>query len=125
MGPAKRFTKSEMGAFLAMAGDANTVHSADHDPVLPGMMVGALISGVMGTTLPGPGSVYMSQSLKFRKEARLSGTYTAVVEVTKLSPSRHVLEMATSVVNEKGEVILDGEALGKNDNPLLWDATQA
>eukprot|EP01061_Rhynchopus_euleeides_P011959 TRINITY_DN21571_c0_g1_i1.p1 TRINITY_DN21571_c0_g1~~TRINITY_DN21571_c0_g1_i1.p1 ORF type:complete len:159 (+),score=47.73 TRINITY_DN21571_c0_g1_i1:49-477(+) len=127
VGPAKRFTRHEMEAFLRTVGDSNTVHDSPDggDPLLPGMLVGSLISGVMGTQLPGPGSIYLSQTLKFRKEAPLSGEYHAVVEVTALSPSRHAIRMSTSVVTSSGEVIADGEALGKNAEPLLWKSSDA
>eukprot|EP00659_Diplonema_papillatum_P019419 gene19419-29921_t len=93
-GPERVFGKADLEAFLAVAGDTNTVHRTGDETVeggavlLPGMMVASLISGVMGSQLPGPGSLYLSQKLNFRRPAQVGEALRAEVNVTALSPSR-------------------------------------
>eukprot|EP01063_Lacrimia_lanifica_P015576 TRINITY_DN22282_c0_g1_i1.p4 TRINITY_DN22282_c0_g1~~TRINITY_DN22282_c0_g1_i1.p4 ORF type:complete len:153 (+),score=55.05 TRINITY_DN22282_c0_g1_i1:34-492(+) len=126
-GRPKQFTQDEVQRFLALAQDENYLHGANpHAPaILPGALTAALISGVMGTDLPGPGSLYLSQDYKFRKPAYTSDTLTACVEVTALSKGRRVIKMKTSVMNAFGEVVVDGEAMGINKAPELWGETRS
>src|SRR4051794_33297659 len=88
-----------------------------------GLYTASLISAVLGTRLPGPGAVYISQTLNFRAPVRIGDTVHVQVEVVELIPERHRARLAcTCRVGE--EVVLDGEALIKvpsaaNSPPLL------
>ncbi|KAJ9450351.1 3-hydroxybutyryl-CoA dehydratase [Diplonema papillatum] len=125
-GPERVFGKADLEAFLAVAGDTNTVHRTGDETVeggavlLPGMMVASLISGVMGSQLPGPGSLYLSQKLNFRRPAQVGEALRAEVNVTALSPSRCCIRMETKVLDSADRVVVDGEALGMNKTPRLW-----
>eukprot|EP01059_Diplonema_ambulator_P006125 TRINITY_DN1589_c0_g1_i2.p1 TRINITY_DN1589_c0_g1~~TRINITY_DN1589_c0_g1_i2.p1 ORF type:complete len:156 (+),score=31.98 TRINITY_DN1589_c0_g1_i2:51-470(+) len=121
LSPPKQFTLSETTAFLKTIGDANHIHTDIEKGIVPGMLSASLISGVMGTQLPGPGSVYLSQTMKFRAPAKFSDVLTAQVTVTQLSKSRRTIRMDTVVRNSDGKVVVEGEALGMNDNPSLWE----
>ena len=76
-----------------------------------GMLTAGLISAVLGTRLPGEGSIYMSQSLRFMRPVRIGDTITARIEVIELLPDKQRVRLATSCRNQNQEKVLDGEAL--------------
>ena len=77
-----------------------------------GLYTAGLISAVLGTRLPGPGAVYVSQSLNFRAPVRIGDTVDVVVEVAELAPERRRARLACTC-SVAGEVVLDGEAVVK------------
>ena len=104
--------------FAVMSGDVNPAHvdpeyaktDMFHGVIAHGMWGGALISAVLGTELPGPGTIFLSQSLSFKAPVGLGDTVTVQVEVTeKLEQSR--LLLACSCLNQRGEIVIEGEAL--------------
>jgi acyl dehydratase len=114
----RRITRQVVREFVAATGDDNPIHS---DPafaartrfgeiVAPGILTGGLISAVIGTRLPGPGTVYLSQSFRFLKPVRLGDTVTARVEVAEVVPDKNRVRLATTCTSQRGEVVLDGEA---------------
>ncbi|MDR1946044.1 MAG: MaoC family dehydratase [Desulfovibrio sp.] len=80
-----------------------------------GMISAGLISAVHGTLIPGQGAVYMSQTLKFRRPVFLGDTLTAWGEVQEKDDAKKRVTMKNRVENQKGEVVVEGEAL------LLFD----
>jgi 3-hydroxybutyryl-CoA dehydratase len=78
--------------FVTISGDRNPLHrdaefaasTSFGEPIAPGILTAALISAVIGTELPGPGAVYLSQTLKFLRPVKLSDTITARVEVAEI-----------------------------------------
>jgi 3-hydroxybutyryl-CoA dehydratase len=76
-----------------------------------GMISAGLISAVLGTQLPGMGTVYMSQSLKFRRPVFLGDTLTAWAEVQEKIDAKKRVVLKTWVENQKGETVVEGEAL--------------
>jgi len=115
----KTVTQAEILAFATVSGDHNPLHvdpgeaagSVFGGIVAHGMLVAGLISAVIGTKLPGPGTVYLKQSLKFTKPVRPNDTVRARVQVTSLDFSRNRATLSTVCTNQKGEVVLEGEAL--------------
>src|SRR5437763_1657249 len=86
----------------------------DRHPVAVRGYVGlsaGLISAAIAMRLPGAGSIYVSQSLQFRRPVRLGDTITARVEVTALAPERRRITLATTCSNQRGEVVTEGEAV--------------
>eukprot|EP01062_Namystynia_karyoxenos_P034115 TRINITY_DN25031_c0_g1_i2.p1 TRINITY_DN25031_c0_g1~~TRINITY_DN25031_c0_g1_i2.p1 ORF type:complete len:144 (+),score=12.28 TRINITY_DN25031_c0_g1_i2:48-479(+) len=79
-----------------------------------GLLAASLIGAVMGSELPGPGSVYFSQSLRFRRPAVAGDLLTARVEVLAVRPATSVVRLSTAVRDSQGNVVLDGEAMGRN-----------
>ena len=65
----------------------------------------------MGTRLPGPGTIYLSQTLSFRKPVYLGDTVTAIVKVIKINEKKRILTLETRVINQKKECVVDGEAV--------------
>jgi len=110
--------EDDIASFIDAVGDLNPVHSdADYaattpfkSPIAPGIFTAGLISAVIGTQLPGPGAVYLSQSLKFVKPVRAGDTITARVDVLEVLTERNRVRLQTVCVNQRGEEVLSGEA---------------
>lgn len=107
-----------VAAFIAAVGDRNPLHSdarfAATTPfkgtIAPGIFTAGLISAVIGTRLPGPGVIYLSQSLTFSRPVRVGDTITARVEVVEVLAERNRMRLATVCANQRGEDVLSGEA---------------
>ena len=76
-----------------------------------GMLSAGFISAVLGMRLPGPGSVYLSQTLRFTKPVRIGDTVTARVEVLEVIAAKRRVRLATTCRNQRGETVVDGEAV--------------
>jgi 3-hydroxybutyryl-CoA dehydratase len=114
----KTITEADIVLFAAVTGDTNPMHlNAEYakdsifgERIAHGMLAAGLITKVMGTQLPGPGTIYMSQSLRFRKPVRIGETVTATVEIIALNAEKHRATLRT-VCAVQGEPVLEGEAL--------------
>lgn len=114
----KRLTMEDIRLFAVMTGDVNPVSldaqfaksSRFHDIVAHGMWGGALVSTVLGTTLPGAGTLYVSQSLDFLKPVRIGDALTVTVTVREKRPEHQVV-FDCDVVNQLGDSVLVGEAV--------------
>lgn len=114
----KTVTEADIVLFSAVSGDTNPVHiNAEAAAATPfkeriahGMLSAALISAALGTKLPGPGTIYLSQSLKFRAPVKIGDTVTATVEVTALDPARKRVTLATTC-RVGGKPVVEGEAV--------------
>ncbi|MDR1049398.1 MAG: MaoC family dehydratase [Synergistaceae bacterium] len=111
--------REDIERFADATGDRNPIH-LDEDfaresrfgkPIAHGMLGAGLISAALGTRLPGPGSLYMEQTLRFRKPVFAGDTITANVAITELYPEKYRVRLATSCVNQDGAVVMEGEAL--------------
>lgn len=114
----KRLTLDDIKLFAIMSGDINPAH-LDNDyarstrfqeVIAHGMWGGALISTVLGTQLPGPGTVYLGQSLHFRAPVTLGDVLRVQVEVIARDPEQHRLTLACRCENQNNEVVIEGEA---------------
>lgn len=114
----KTLTERDLALFAETSGDFNPLHlDADYaastafgERIAHGMWSGALISAAIATTLPGPGSVYRSQSLKFSKPVKLGDTVTIELVVLDKKDRTRVVTLACTGTNQRGEVIVKGEA---------------
>ena len=113
----KTVTEADIAAFAGVSGDTNPVHLNEEyakntmfrGRIAHGMLSAAFISTVFGTKLPGPGCIYVSQSLKFKAPVKIGDTVMARVEVTALNPDKKFATFKTTCsVGDK--VVLDGEA---------------
>jgi 3-hydroxybutyryl-CoA dehydratase len=115
---AKTVTDADILLFAGVSGDTNPVHiDAEHaaksmfkERIAHGMLSASLISTVLGTRLPGPGTIYLSQTLKFRAPVRIGATVTATAEVTALDPERKRATLRT-VCTVEGKPVIEGEAV--------------
>lgn len=111
-------TADTIREFVDATGDDNPLHSDPGfaattrfgDVIAPGLLTGGLISAVIGTRLPGPGAIYLSQSFRFLRPVRLGDALTARVEVTELLRDRNRVCLRTLCLNQAGEAVLEGEA---------------
>lgn len=109
-------TSETISAFAAVSGDHNPVHldagyaatTIFKEPIAHGILSASYISAVLGMDLPGPGAIYLSQSLSFKAPVKAGDTVVTTVQVVELLGKRRV-RIATSCAVE-GKVVLDGEA---------------
>ena len=114
----RRVEMDDIASFIDAVGDLNPVHSdpayaattAFKEPIAPGIFTAGLISAVIGTQLPGPGTIYLTQSLKFVKPVRTGDTITARVTVLEVIRERNRVRLQTVCVNQRDEEVLSGEA---------------
>ncbi|PWR01292.1 enoyl-CoA hydratase [Meridianimarinicoccus roseus] len=107
----------DIDLFAVMSGDVNPAHvDADyakddmfHGVIAHGMWGGALISAVLGTELPGPGTIFLNQNLSFKAPVGLGDTVVVRVEVTA-KQEKGRLTLACTCINQNGETVIDGEA---------------
>ncbi len=104
--------------FAVMSGDVNPAHvdaeyahsDMFHKVIAHGMWGGALISAVLGTELPGPGTIYVDQNLKFRRPVGIGDTVEVRVTVTAKDPARKQITLDCRCTNQDGEVVIEGKA---------------
>ena len=114
----KTLTERDLQLFAETSGDCNPVHlDADYaattafgERIAHGMWSGALISAAIATTLPGPGSVYRSQTLKFSKPVKLGDTITITLTVTDKRDRVKLVTIDCEGKNQRGETVVKGEA---------------
>ncbi|MDH4039176.1 MAG: MaoC/PaaZ C-terminal domain-containing protein [Gammaproteobacteria bacterium] len=122
IGQTARYSKlveeRDVKLFAAVSGDVNPVHlDADFaagtpfgEPIAHGMLTGAIISAALAMELPGPGTVYLSQSLKFRLPVKPGDTITVALEVTGKQDRRQVVTLDCRASNQAGKVVATGTA---------------
>lgn len=114
---AKTVTEADIAAFAGVSGDFNPVHVNEEfakdtlfkGRIAHGMLSAAFISTVFGMKMPGPGCIYVSQSLKFKAPVRIGDTVTAKVEVTATVPEKKFVTFKTTC-SVAGKTVVDGEA---------------
>jgi 3-hydroxybutyryl-CoA dehydratase len=114
----KTITEADILMFAAVSTDTNPVHlNAEAAAATPfkeriahGMLSAGLISAVLGTRLPGPGTIYLGQTLSFRRPVKIGDTVTATVEVIALDAEKKRASLKT-VCTVGGKVVIEGEAL--------------
>ncbi len=115
----KQIAERDVATFAEISGDKNPLHLDDAYAkqtrfgarIAHGAFTFALISAALGMKLPGPGTVYMSQSLKFVKPVYLDDTITATVEITAIRADKGIVTLKTECANQRGEKIAEGEAV--------------
>ena len=114
----KTLDKQTVEAFASVSEDYNPIH-LDEDfakttqferPIVHGMLASSLISGLLASKVPGAGSIYLGQSLKFVRPIFVGETVTAKVEVTSVRDDKPIAVISTQVLNANGEVAVEGEA---------------
>ncbi len=114
----REITERDIQLFAAVSGDVNPVHlDADYaattdfgEPIAHGMLSGALISAALAMELPGPGAVYIKQSLTFRLPVKVGDTVTIQLEVTDKKDRRRFVTLDCKAVNQNGKVVANGTA---------------
>lgn len=125
----KTISETDVYLYAGISGDFNPVHINKEEakksmfgkPIAHGMLVSGFISNAIGMKLPGPGTIYMEQNLQFMKPVYIGDTVTAVVEISEIiNEKKNILRLATKVVNQNKEIVIDGVAVvkapGRGDN---------
>ena len=115
---AKTVTETDVVMFADVSGDTNPVHLNDEyaattqfkGRIAHGILTASFISTVLGTRLPGPGCIYLSQNLKFKAPVRIGDTVCARVTVTEVVTEKHRILVKT-VVSVGDTVVIDGDAM--------------
>ena len=115
----KTVTESDVYLFAGITGDLNPAHvNEDYardtffkTRIAHGMLSASFISTVIGTMLPGPGSIYMHQEVSFLAPVIFGDTITAVVEVAEIVADKKRVLLKTYCVNQDNTTVVDGEAL--------------
>ena len=111
-------TNQEVEAFAAISGDHNPLHldpeyaatTAFGECIAHGMLTGALISAAIAMQLPGPGSVYLNQSIQFKAPVLLGDTLTVTLTVSDKHHKRPWITLQCNVTNQEGKTVAKGEA---------------
>ena len=114
----KTVTEADILLFAAVSLDTNPVHmdaiTAKASPfgerIAHGMLSAGLISAVLGTRMPGPGTIYMSQTLRFRAPVRIGDTVVATVVITAINADKRRVTLATTCMVGQ-TLVIEGEAL--------------
>lgn len=114
----KTMSETDIYLFAGITGDLNPAHvdavtAADgmfKQRIAHGMLSGSFISTVLAMKLPGPGTIYLGQELSFRGPVFIGDTITAKVECTEKLEQRKWLKFKTTVTNQDGKLVVDGNA---------------
>jgi 3-hydroxybutyryl-CoA dehydratase len=114
----KTITDADIRAFAEVSGDHNPIHLDDDyaakSPfgrrVVYGILVTSVISAALANDLPGEGTIYMAQSVKFKKPVFIGDTVTATLTVTAYREDKRIATLQTNVTNQDGAMVIEGEA---------------
>jgi 3-hydroxybutyryl-CoA dehydratase len=115
----KTITETDIYLYAGISGDFNPAHVNEEfakgtyfkTRIAHGMLSAGFISTVIGTLLPGPGSIYMRQEVNFLAPVKVGDTVTAIAEVVEIIEEKKRVRMKTTCVNQEGTTVIDGEAL--------------
>lgn len=114
----KRVEQRDIQLFAALSGDVNPVHlDADYaagtdfgECIAHGMLTGAFISAALALELPGPGTIYLGQTLRFRRPVKIGDTITVQLEVVEKRQEKGFVTVDCKAVNQEGKAVVTGTA---------------
>jgi 3-hydroxybutyryl-CoA dehydratase len=115
----KQIRDEDIRVFAQITDDTNPVHLDDEYAatttfgrrIAHGMLTASIISAALANDLPGPGTIYLGQDIKFKAPVFVDDTITATVEVVKYREDRRIATLRTTCVNQDGVLVIDGEAV--------------
>lgn len=119
----KTFSAADVTMFAGVSLDVNPVHMSERyakdtifgKRIIHGMLTASLISAVLGIQLPGPGTIYLGQELKFLAPVYIGDDITATVEIVELRDDKKIVKLNTTCVNQDGQTVVSGMATVKYD----------
>jgi len=117
----KTISETDMYLFAGITGDFNPLHINENyakktifkERIAHGILTAGLISATIGTKLPESGSIYLSQTLKFKAPVKIGDIITAEIEVVEKIEEKSNVRLKTMCKNQEGRVVIDGEAIVK------------
>lgn len=114
----KTISEADVYAYAGIIGDINPVHVNSEyakttrfgERIVHGMLTASFFSTIVGMLIPGADAIYLGQTCKFLLPVKYGDTITAQGEVTKIIPEKRIAYMRTTIVNQRGELVVDGEA---------------
>ena len=121
----KTITETDIYLYAGISGDFNPAHVNEQyaaktffkTRIAHGMLTASFISTLIGTILPGPGSIYLRQELNFLAPVKIGDTVTAIAEVAEIIADKKRVRLKTWCINQDGTTVLDGEALVSPPRP--------
>jgi 3-hydroxybutyryl-CoA dehydratase len=115
----KTISEADVYLYAGITGDLNPAHVNEEyakntffkTRIAHGMLTAGLISTVLGNKLPGPGSIYLHQSVNFLAPVHFGDTITAQAEVSEIDLKKNRVKLKTTCMNQEGTIVLDGEAI--------------
>jgi len=115
----KKFTAEEVVHFSSLSMDENLIHTDNEyakstrfgQCIVQGPLVDSMIGGVLGSHLPGSGTIYLSHETQFKKPVYINEMVTAFVEVIHIREDKNIITLRTWVEKENGEIAIDGKAV--------------
>ena len=117
----KTFTAADVTAFAGISLDVNPIHMSDAyaketifgKRIVHGILTSGLISAVLANYLPGPGTIYLGQELKFTAPVFLGDEIKAECEIAEIREDKHIVKLNTTCTNQDGKVVITGVATVK------------
>mgnify|MGYP002860489208 CR=1 FL=1 len=115
-----KYTQDQVNTFMELTGDANPVHydldfasqTYFKQPIIHGFLSGSIFSKILGMTMPGYGTIYLTQNMNFKKAMYVEQNYTCKVTITAIKGS--IFELNTTIIDESGETTIEGHAIVMN-----------
>lgn len=112
-------TDEMVRAFAELSGDNNPIHLDDafasktrfKKRIAHGMILGSLLSRLAGTKLPGPGTIVISQDIRYKDPCYIGDTVTAEVKILHMRADKPIIKISSRVTNQNGDVLIDGGAI--------------
>ena len=114
----KTISESDVYLYAGITGDLNPAHINQREAettmfkgrIAHGMLTAGFVSAVLGMKLPGPGTIYLGQELKFTSPVRFGDTIKAEVEVIEKFDEKNIMKLSTTCINQDGVIVLKGVA---------------
>ena len=114
----KTVSESDVYLYAGITGDLNPAHIDERyasktffkTRIAHGMLLGGFISAILGSHLPGPGTIYIRQEMNFRSPVHIGDTVTARAEIIEIIAEKNRVRLKTTCVNQDGTLLVDGEA---------------
>lgn len=111
-------TEADVAMFGGVSGDQNPAHFNEvyakgtmfKGRVVHGMLTASYFSTILGTLMPGPGTIYLGQDLKFTKPVRVQDTIKAVATITEVNQEKNIIKLETIAYNQNGDIVVKGIA---------------
>ncbi len=114
----RSYSEEDVELFVQVSQDHNPIHSSEYYAkatrfkrrIVPGLLTASMISGVLGTKLPGYGTIYVAQELKFLLPVYFGDNLTCEVEVIEKIEAKRIIILDTKIVNQDSAVVISGKA---------------